>query len=75
MTALLDFRITSYNVCYTKLLRAVKQESDFMPRIDHLPEGIMALEFKKLYKDLDSKAYVMIDDEINRRIDECSAYK
>ncbi len=56
-------------------MAAVKQESDFMPRIDHLPEGIMALEFKKLYKDLDSKAYVMIDDEINRRIDECSAYK
>ncbi|WP_321494476.1 hypothetical protein [uncultured Desulfobacter sp.] len=56
-------------------MAAVKSESDFMPVIDNLPEGIMELEFKRQYKDLDSKAYAMINDEISRRIDECSAYK
>ena len=52
----------------------VTKESQFMPQIDHLPEGIMESTFKKQYKDLDSKIYAMIDNEINRRINECSVY-
>ncbi len=56
-------------------MAAVTKENEFMPQIDRLPEGIMELEFKKQYKDLDSKAYAMIDDEISRRIDACSVYK
>lgn len=56
-------------------MAAIKSESDFMPVIDNLPEGIMELEFKRQYKDLDSKAYAMINDEISRRIGECGAYK
>lgn len=53
----------------------VKGESEFMPRIDHLPEGIMELEFKKRYTDLDSQTYAMIDEVITRRIGECRVYK
>lgn len=53
----------------------VTKESQFMPQIDHLPEGIMESTFKKQYKDLDSKVYAMIDNEINRRINECSVYQ
>ncbi|WP_022666245.1 hypothetical protein [Desulfospira joergensenii] len=52
-----------------------KGESQFMPRIDRLPEGIMELEFKKRYTDLDSKAYALIDEEISRRIGECSVFR
>ncbi|MDY6972534.1 MAG: hypothetical protein SV775_09420 [Thermodesulfobacteriota bacterium] len=50
-------------------------EADFMPRVDSLPEGIMELEFKSRYRDLDSAAYRMVDDEISRRIAECSIYE
>ena len=50
-------------------------ENDFMPRIDKLPEGIMELQFKRKYKDLDSSAYSMIDREIKNRITRCSVYR
>ena len=51
------------------------KESDFMPRVDHLPEGIMELEFKKKYKDLDSATYRIVDEEIERRIVACRVYR
>ena len=51
------------------------KESDFMPRVDHLPEGIMELEFKKKYKDLDSATYRVVDEEIERRIVACRVYR
>ena len=54
---------------------SIEEESDFMPRIDQLPEGIMALEFKKQYTDFDSSTYTMIDKEISLRIKECRAYQ
>ncbi len=56
-------------------MAAVKKESEFMPGIDHLPEGIMELQFKKQYTDLDSAAYLLIEDEISRRIETCTAYQ
>ncbi len=56
-------------------MAAVKKESEFMPKIDHLPEGIMELQFKKQYTDLDSAAYLLIEDEISRRIENCTAYQ
>jgi hypothetical protein len=49
-------------------------ESDFMPDIEDLPEGIMELEFKQRYRDLDSREYRLVEDEINRRLDTCTAY-
>jgi len=51
------------------------KEVDFMPGVDSLPEGIMELEFKNRYQDLDSAAYRMVDDEISRRIAACRIYE
>ena len=50
-------------------------ETDFMPRIDNLPEGIQELEFKRTYKDLDSATYRMVEKEIERRIAACRIYQ
>ncbi len=51
------------------------KETDFMPRIDNLPEGIHEIEFKLKYKDLDSKTYKMVEGEIERRIAACRVYQ
>lgn len=51
------------------------QETDFMPQVDHLPEGIMELEFERRYKDLDSAAYRIVDQEIEWRIENCRIYR
>lgn len=56
-------------------MAAVKTEDQFMPRIDNLPEGIMALQFKKRYSDFDSKAYTLVEDEITQRINTCLVYQ
>ena len=50
-------------------------ESDFMPDIDDLPEGIMELEFKQRFRDLDSKSYRIVEDEIERRLYRCTIYR
>ena len=50
-------------------------ESHFMPSIENLPEGIMALEFKKTYGDLDNKAYRVVDSEIEHRLSTCKLYR
>ncbi len=46
-------------------------EADIMPPIDHLPEGIMELEFKRRYRDLDSASYRLVEAQIERRIARC----
>jgi hypothetical protein len=55
-------------------MSASLSESDFMPDIEDLPEGIMELEFKLRYHDLDSKRYRIVEEEIERRLSECSVY-
>jgi hypothetical protein len=50
-------------------------ETDFMPDIDDLPEGIMELEFKHRYRDLDSKNYRIVEDEIEQRLSRCKVYR
>lgn len=52
----------------------VKSETEFMPRVDNLPEGIMALELKQEYGNLDSASYRMINAEVDRRIAACWLY-
>ncbi|HEX9973596.1 MAG TPA: hypothetical protein VGD14_16105 [bacterium] len=52
----------------------IAMESDFMPNIENLPEGIQELEFKQTYQDLDSATYRMIEAEIERRINLCRIY-
>ena len=56
-------------------MKEVGTETDFMPRTDHLPEGIMELEFRRKYNDLDSEAYKMVEKEIERRIGMCRVYQ
>lgn len=55
-------------------LSEVESEIEFMPRVDNLPEGIMNLEFKQQYGNLESDAYRMINAEIDLRIAECWLY-
>ncbi len=52
-----------------------QDETAIMPVIDHLPEGIMELEFKRRYQDLDSASYQLVEAEIKRRIANCSVLK
>ena len=56
-------------------MSGVTKETEYMPRVDHLPEGIMELEFKRIYRDLDSKTYQMAEKEIERRIAACRVYQ
>jgi hypothetical protein len=56
-------------------MRRVSSESDFMPAIDRLPEGMQELQFKQRYKDLDSAAYGKVKDEIERRIAGCKIFQ
>jgi hypothetical protein len=51
------------------------QEADYMPGYTDLPEGLMELEFKSRYEDLDSAAYALVNREIERRLDSCSIYR
>ena len=46
-----------------------------MPAFDHLPEGLMALEFKARYEDLDSATYALINKEIEYRIRSCTIHQ
>jgi hypothetical protein len=50
-------------------------EKDFMPNIEDLPEGIMELEFKHRYQDLDSENYRILEDEIDYRLSRCRVYR
>jgi hypothetical protein len=50
-------------------------EDDIMPRVDHLPEGIMEMEFRRVYEDVDSEAYGLMEEEIKRRLKECRLYQ
>ncbi len=53
----------------------LSDEQQIMPRIDRLPEGIQELEFRRQYRDLDSKTYQFLEQEIDRRIAACQIYQ
>ncbi|MDZ7319737.1 MAG: hypothetical protein ONB11_11310, partial [candidate division KSB1 bacterium] len=53
----------------------ISDENEIMPRIDRLPEGIQELEFRRKYKDLDSQTYLVLEQEIDRRIAACRVYQ
>lgn len=50
------------------------RESDFMPPIDLLSEGLMEVEFKQRYRDLDDARYASVKHEINTRIARLPVY-
>ncbi|MFH0730586.1 MAG: hypothetical protein V2B19_30105 [Pseudomonadota bacterium] len=56
------------------VIRGVR-ESDFMPGIDGLTEGLMKKTFQQRYRDLDSAAFRAEKQEIERRIDACPLFK
>jgi hypothetical protein len=43
-------------------------ETDFMPPIDALPEGLMEMEFKQRYRDLDDARYGFVKNDIEQRL-------
>ena len=51
------------------------KESDFMPGILRLPEGLNEQQFKKRYKQVGSSEYNEIKMLIEQRIDACSVFK
>jgi len=44
------------------------QESDFMPSLDNLPEGLMEMQFRQGFGDLDDARYGDVKREINTRL-------
>ena len=62
-------------ILFGQRLSEINLETDFMPVIDGLPEGIRNLEFRKKYTDLDSGSYAMVNDEIDKRINDCPVYR
>jgi len=62
-------------ILFQEKIRSLSNENDLIPSISNLPEGIMELEFKRRYKDLDSNSYKLIDKEIDKRLNQCSLYQ
>jgi len=60
---------------FQEKLRSIQKIDELMPFISNLPEGIMELEFKNRYKDLDSKSYRLINDEVDKRLNQCLLYR
>lgn len=56
-------------------MQTIAHEDGFMPSISQLPEGIMALEFKVRYQDLDSAAYALVNSEIDQRLKNCLVFQ
>ncbi|MCZ6829895.1 MAG: hypothetical protein O7F73_09980 [Gammaproteobacteria bacterium] len=51
------------------------RESDFMPGISQLSEGLQQMEFKSRFEDLDSASYAQVIDEIESRIAKSPIYR
>ncbi len=60
---------------FQRRMTSITGETEFMPAIDSLPEGIMELKFRKDYTDLDSASSTMVYQEIDRRISDCQVYR
>ena len=58
-----------------RLLSAGMRETDFIPLIRDLPEGMQASEFKRRYGSVGSASYQAVMDEIERRVAGCSLYR
>ena len=58
-----------------KFMSEQLQEAGYMPGLDNLPEGLMELEFKSRYEDLDSANYALVNGEIERRIGNCPLHR
>ncbi len=50
-------------------------QAQFMPPIDQLPEGLMEMEFKQRYRDLDDVRYASVKQEVESRIAALPLYR
>jgi len=50
-------------------------QAQFMPPIDQLPEGLMEMEFKQRYRDLDDVRYASVKQEVESRIGALPLYR
>ena len=57
------------------LLSQIQNESDFMPGIDSLQEGMQDIDFKQAFKHTDSAEYNMVIDIIDHRIAQCELHQ
>ena len=55
-------------------MQRTEREADFMPAINHLPEGLQEATFTRTYGTPDSPAYRRMEQEIERRIGRCRVY-
>lgn len=62
-------------ILFQKKMGLLSSVNAFIPSISNLPEGIMELEFKQNYKDLNSIAYKLINAEIDKRLNQLSLYQ
>lgn len=49
-------------------------ENDFMPDIQHLPEGLQHINFRRIYRDTNSASYKKVIGIIDLRIARCGIY-
>jgi len=56
-------------------LSVVKAQSDYMPDIDNLPEGLARADFEYQYTDIHSPAYKKVEQLIAGRIKSLAVYK
>lgn len=49
----------------------VMYESEFMPSVDQLPEGLMEMDFKREFGELNSMKYQKVTKEIKKRMAAC----
>lgn len=75
-------RFAEFGTVDDRLARWVQQtmagsvrESDFMPSISGLKEGLTQKRFKQRYRGLDSAAFRAEKEEIERRIDACPLFR
>ena len=56
---------------WQRRVAALTGESDLMPTIDDLPEGLQEPEFQKRFRARDNQAYAQVLAQIEQRIDRC----
>ncbi len=53
----------------------IRNEGEFMPQIDRLPEGLQEVDFNRIYQKENSLEYQRVTREIDRRIRACPIYQ
>jgi hypothetical protein len=54
---------------------AAREEGEFMPAVDNLPEGMQEPDFIRRFASRDSDAYAKVAAEIEARLDRCALFQ